>query len=153
MDRVKSCDGVLADLSLRSAENHGPVRGAAIERYRGGPNEDLKATSSQHILIIGSRFAARFERAVGRHNSVSYVRAPDALSLVPAGVCPLISTRSDFEMVACALDFTLVKGIDVELDRRPAGEFRVRTNFEDPAHNKLLELLFTDGDTLHTTIF
>jgi len=144
MDGVKSCDGVLADLSLRSAENDGPVRGAAISRYRGGPNEDLTATSSQHILIIGSRFPARFERAVGHHNSVSYVRAPDALSLVPAGVCPLISTRSDFEMVACALDFTLVDEIDTELDRRPAGELRIRTNFQDSAAQQLLQLLFTD---------
>jgi AraC family transcriptional regulator len=139
----KSCDGVLADLSLRSAENHGPVRGAAIERYRGGPNEDLKAASPQHILIIGSRFPARFERAVSHHNSVSYVRAPGALSLVPAGVCPMISTRSDFEMVACALDFKLVNGIDMELDR-PAGELRLRTNFKDPAAQQLLELLFAD---------
>ena len=143
-ENFKSCDGVLADLSLRSAQNHGPVRGAAIEPYRGGPNEDLKATSSQHILIIGSRFPARFERAVGRHNSVSYVRVPDALSLVPAGVCPLISARSDFEMVACALDTTLVNGIDMELDRRPAGELRIRTNFQDPAAQQLLKLLFTD---------
>ena len=143
-ENIKSCDGVLANLSLRSAENHGPVRGAAIERYRGGPNEDLKAIAPQHILIIGSRFPARFERAVGRHNSVSYVRVPDALSLVPAGVCPLISARSDFEMVACALDSTLVNGIDMELDRRPAGELRIRTNFQDPAAQQLLKLLFTD---------
>jgi len=143
-ENIKSCDGVLADLSLRSAENHGPVRGAAIERYRGGPNEDLKAIAPQHILIIGSRFPARFERAVGRHNSVSYVRVPDALSLVPAGVCPLISARSDFEMVACALDSTLVNGIDMELDRRPAGELRIRTNFQDPAAQQLLKLLITD---------
>src|SRR5215475_8149241 len=119
----------MPDLSLRSAENHGLVRGAAIERYCGGPNEDLNATSSQHILIIGSRFPARFERAVGHHNSVSYVRAPGALSLVPAGVCPMISTRSDFEMVACALDFTLVNEIDIELDHRPAGALSLRTNF------------------------
>src|SRR5262245_40411651 len=144
IDGLKSCDGVLADLSLRSAENHGPVRGAAIERYRGGPNEDLKATSPQHILIVGSRFPARFERAVGHNNSVSYVRAPGALSLVPAGVCPMISTRSDFEMVACALDFTLVNDIDIELDRRPVGELRLRTNFNDPAAQKLLEILFDD---------
>ena len=140
----KSFDDVLADLSLRSAENHRSIQGAGIERYRGGPNEDLIATSPQHILIIGSRFPARFERAVGRHNSVSYVRVPDALSLVPAGVCPLISARSDFEMVACALDSTLVNGIDMELDRRPAGELRIRTNFQDPAAQQLLKLLFTD---------
>src|SRR5262247_1316072 len=127
MDKVKSCDGVLADLSLRSAENHGPVRGAAIERYRGGSNEDLKATSSQHILIIGSRFPARFERAVGHHNSLSYVRAPGALTLVPAGVNPMISARSDFELIACALDASLVNEVHAELDRRPDGEVKLRT--------------------------
>src|SRR5262249_22769761 len=113
--------------------------------YRGGPNEDLKATSPQHILIVGFRFPARFERAVGHHNSLSYVRAPGALSLVPAGVCPMISARSDFEMVACALDFTLVNGIDLELDHRPAGELRLRTNFEDPATQQLMQLLFADS--------
>src|SRR5215813_14514508 len=144
MDGLKSCDGVLADLSVRSTENQGPVQGAAIERYRGRPNEDLTATSSQHILIIGSGFRARFDRAIGRRNSVSYVRAPDALSLVPAGVCPLISARSDFEMVACALDSTLVNDIDIELEGRPAGELRIRTNFQDSAAQQLLKLLFTD---------
>jgi len=63
---------------------------------------------------------------------------------VPAGVCPLISTRSDFEIVACTLDFTLVDEIDTELDRRPAGELRIRTNFQDSAAQQLLKLLFTD---------
>src|SRR5215475_5735745 len=135
----------MPDLSLRSAENHGPVQGAATERYRGGPNEDLNATSPQHILIMGSRFPARFERAVGHHNSVSYVRAPGALTLVPAGVDPGISARSDFELIACALDVSLVNAVQAELDRRPEGELRLRTNFEDPATQQLMKLLFADS--------
>jgi len=38
----------------------------------------------------------------------------------------------------------LVNGIDLELDHRPAGELRLRTNFKDPAAQQLLELLLAD---------
>ena len=141
----KSFDDVLADLSLRSAENHRSVHGVAIERYRGAPNDGVNAASPQHILIMGSRFPARFERPVGHHNSVSYVRAPGALTLVPAGVDPGISARSDFELIACALDVSLVNAVQAELDRRPEGELRLRTNFEDPATQQLMKLLFADS--------
>jgi AraC family transcriptional regulator len=140
----KSFDDVLADLSLRSAQNHRSVHGAAIERYRGGPNEGPNAALPQHILTMGSRFPARFERAVGHRNSVSYVRAPGALSLVPAGVCPVISARSDFELIACALDASLVNEIHAELDRRLESELRLRVDFKDPAAQQLMKLLFAD---------
>ena len=66
---VKSFGDALADLSLRSDQNHGSVHGAAIERYRGVPNDGPKAASPQHILTMCSRFPAHFERAVGHHNS------------------------------------------------------------------------------------
>jgi AraC family transcriptional regulator len=144
MEDYKSFDDVLVDLSVRSAENHGPVHGAAVERYRGGPNEGPKAASPQHILTMCSRFPARFERAVGNHNSVSYVKAPDSLSLVPAGVCPVISAQSDFELIVCALDASLVNEVHTELDRRPESELRLRADFEDPATQQLMKLLFTD---------
>lgn len=136
---------MLADLSLRSAPNHGSVRGAAIERYRGGPNEGLNATSTQHILTMGSKFPARFERAVGHHNSVSYVRAPGALTVVPAGVFPKISARSDFELIAFAMDVSLVNEVQAVLDKRPERELRFRTNFEDAATQQLMKLLFADS--------
>jgi AraC family transcriptional regulator len=141
----KSFDDVLADLSLRLAENDGSVRGAAIERYRGAPNESRNAPSPQPTLVMGYSFPARFERAVGHHNSVSYVRAPGALSLEPAGVVPVMSARSDFELIVCAMDVSLVNDVHAELDRRPKGELRCRTNFEDPATQQLLKLLFADS--------
>src|SRR5215467_3712590 len=107
-ENIKSFDDAVADLSLQSAQNDGAVHGAAIERYFGGPNEDFKTASPQHILTMNSRFPARFETTVGRHNSVSYVKAPGALTVVPAGVCPVISARSDFELIVCAMDVSLV---------------------------------------------
>jgi AraC family transcriptional regulator len=140
----KSFDGVVTELSLRSAQNHGSVRGAAIERYRGGPNEGPSAASPQHILAMGSRFPARFETAVDSHNSVCHVKAPGALCLVPAGVSPVIRARSDFELIVCAMDASLVNEVHAELDSRPESELRVRTIFEDPAAQQLMKLLFDD---------
>jgi AraC family transcriptional regulator len=143
-EEVKSFYDVLADVSLRAAQNHASLRGAAIERYRGGPNEGLNTASPQHILTMGSRCPARFERAIGHHNSVSYVKAPGALSLVPTGICPVLSAQSDFELIVCALDVSLVNEVHGELDRRPEGELRCRPNFEDPATQQLMKLLLAD---------
>ena len=130
--KTSSYDEFLAGLISRSAQNDGPARGAAIERYRGGPNEGPKAASPQHILTMGSGFPARFERAAGHRNSVSYVKAPGSLSLVPAGVRPVISARSDFELIVCALDALLVNEVQAELDKRLESELRFRADFEDP---------------------
>jgi AraC family transcriptional regulator len=148
---LKSFDNVLADLSLRSAQNDGSLHGAAIERLRGGPNEGPNSASPQHILTMCSRFPARFERAVGHHNSESYVKAPGALSLVPAGDCPVMSSRSDFELIVCAMDVSLVNEVHAELDRRPEGELSLRVDFEDLATQQLMKLLFADLADGHPT--
>ena len=139
-----SCDDVVADLSRRSARNHGSVHGVAIERHRGGPNGGRNAASPQHFLTMCSRFPARFEIAVGSHNPVSFVKAPGALHLVPAGVCPVIRARSDYELIVCAMDASLVNEVHAELDRRPESELRLRTHFEDPAAQQLMKLLLAD---------
>jgi AraC family transcriptional regulator len=141
----KSFDDMLAGLSLRSAQIHKSVRGAAIERYRGGPSESRNAASPQHTLVMCSNFPARFESVVGHHNSVSYVKAPGAISLEPAGVIPVMSARSDFELLVCTMDVSLVNEVHAELDRRPEGELRCRTNFEDTATQQLMKLLFDDS--------
>ena len=145
----KSFDDFLADLSLRSAQNTGSVHGAAIQRYRGGPNESRDAAAPQHFLAMCSSFPARFEGAVGHDNSVSYVEAPGALNLVPAGVVPLMSARSDFDLIVCALDVSLVDEVQAELDRRLKSELRFRANFEDPAAQQLMQLLFADSADGH----
>src|SRR5262249_39719924 len=110
-----------------------------------GPNESRNAASPQHTLIMCSGFPARFESAVGHHNSVSYVKGPGALSLEPAGFVPVISARSDFELIVCAMDVSMVNEVYAELDRRPRGELRCRTNFQDPAAQQLMKLLFADS--------
>jgi AraC family transcriptional regulator len=143
-EHFTSFSDVLVDLAVRSAQDDGPVHGAAIERYRGVPNEGPKAASPQHILAMASRFPARFETAVESRNSVCHVKAPGALCLVPAGVHPVIRARSDFELIVCAMDASLVNEVDTELDRRPESELRVRTVFEDTAAQQLMKLLFAD---------
>jgi AraC family transcriptional regulator len=136
----------VADLSVRSGLNDGMVRGSAIGRYCGSPEEgdtSAAAAPNQHFLTMCAR-PARFEKAGIHNNWVSYVKSPGTLCFVPAGVQSGTRAQSDFELVACALDCTLVNGIDVELDHRPAGELRLRTNFKDPAAQQLLRLLLAD---------
>src|SRR5215469_2418527 len=135
----------VADLSVRSGLNDGTVRGSAIALYRGSPGEETHTPAPhQHFLTMCARAPARFERAGIHNNWVSYVKSPGTLCFVPAGVHSGARARSDFQLVACALDSTLVNGIDAELDRRPAGELRHRTNFNDPAAQQLLKLLEAD---------
>ena len=135
----------VADLSVDSGLNVGTVQGSAIGRYHGNPGEGSTAAPVQHILTMSARTPARFEKAGIGNNWVSYVKSPGALCFVPAGVQFVMRAQSDFEMVACALDLTLVNGVDAELDHRPAGELRLRTNFNDPASQQLLKLLLADG--------
>ena len=136
----KLYDDFLAGLSVRSAQNHRAARGAAIERYRGVRNGGRKAASPQHVLTMCSSFPARFEG-----KSAPFVKVPGTLSLVPAGVVPVWSARSDFELIVCALDVSIVNEVHAELDRRPDGELRFRSNFEDPAAQQLTKLLFADS--------
>jgi AraC family transcriptional regulator len=134
----------VADLSVRSGLNDGIVQGSAIGRYRGSAGDGPTAAAHQHILTMSARTPARFERTGINNNWVSYMKPPGALCFVPAGVQFVMRACSDFDLVGCALDFSLVNGIDAELDRRPAGELRLRTNFNDPAAQQLLKLLLAD---------
>ena len=141
----KTFNDFVADLSVRSGLNDGTVRGSAIGLYRGSAGEETHIPAPhQHFLIMLSRTPARFERAGVGNNWVSYVKSPGTLSFLPAGVPSGARARSDFELAACALDCKLVNGIDGELDRRPTGELRLRTNFKDAAAQQLLKLLLED---------
>jgi len=86
-----------------------------------------------------SSFPARFEG-----KSAPFVKVPGTLSLVPAGVAPAWSARSDFELTVCAMDVSLVNEIHAELNKRPEVELRYRSNFEDAAAQQLMKLLFAD---------
>jgi AraC family transcriptional regulator len=137
-------DDFVADLSVRSGLNDGVMQGSAVGLYRGIANDGPKSASDQHILAMCFRVPARFERAGACNNWISYVKSPGTLSLVPAGAHGFIRAQSDFEVLACALDSTLVNGIDAELDHRPTGELRLRVNFQDSATQQLMKLLLAD---------
>jgi AraC family transcriptional regulator len=141
----KLYDDFLADLSVRTSQNHGAVRGAAVERYRGAPDTGRNVASQQHVLTMCVSFPARYEGRLGHHNSVSWAKTPGALSLVPAGIAPVWRARTDFELIACVIDVSLVTEVHAELDRRPEGELRFRNNFEDPAAQQLMRLLYADS--------
>src|SRR5215468_4273949 len=138
--KTSSYDEFLAGLLSRSAQYDGPVRGAAIERYRGAPNEGRKAACPQHVLTMCSSFSARFEG-----KSAPFEKVPGTLSLVPAGVAPAWSARSDFELTVCAMDVSLVNEVHAELNKRHEAELRYRRNFEDAPAQQLMQLLFADS--------
>src|SRR5262249_32013003 len=103
-------------------------------------------TSDKHILTMGLKHASRFEIGHGANRRVSYARRLGSLSLVPAGMCPVMRAETDLDLVACALDSTLVSALYSELERRPEGELRLQLHFQDPAAQQLMTLLLADAN-------
>jgi AraC family transcriptional regulator len=52
--------------------------------------------------------------------------------------------KTEFDLVACALDSGLVSSLDSELGRRPKAELRLQLHFQDPAAQQLMTLLLAD---------
>ena len=59
--------------------------------------------------------------------------------------------ETQFELVVCAFDSTLVSALDSELERRPDGELRLQANVEDHAAQQLMTLLVADANEGYTT--
>lgn len=147
----ESFGSFLARVSSQAASGDGFARGVAIGPYGGSPGDVPEATSDKHILTMCSKHPSRFEIGRGVRDRVSYVKRPGALSLVPAGVCPVMRAETDFDLVVCALDSALVSSLDSELERRPEGELRLQANLKDPATQQLMTLLIADANEGHTT--
>ena len=146
-----SFDSFLARLSSQAALKDGIARGVAIEPYSGAQGDGPETTLDKHILTMGSKRPSRFEIGHGVNHRVSYIKQPGSLSLVPAGAFPLIRAETEFDLVVCALDSTLVSALDSELERRPEGELRLQVNFEDPAAQQLMTLLVADAKETYST--
>jgi len=141
--------GFLQSLSSRVTANVGGpgTGGLAIARYRGAADdESFQSESEQHILTLCAARPARFEARNGPSRSFIYSKQPGALSLVPAGVCPLLRSMSEFELIVCVLDQPFVEKVDAELECRPAGDFRLQTNIQDRAARQIMRLLVAPVD-------
>ena len=147
----ESFSSFLARLSSQADSRDAFARGVAIESYCGAQGDGPETTSDKHILAMCSKHPSRFEIGHGVNHRVSYIKPPGSLSLVPAGMCPLIRAETEFDLVVCALDSTLVNALDSELERRPEGELRLHANFQDPAAQQLMTLLIADANEGYTT--
>ena len=147
----ESFSSFLARLSSQAASRDAFARGVAIEPYRGAQGDGPATTSDKHILTMCSKHPSRFEISHGVNHRVSYIRHPGTLSLIPAGLYPLIRAETEFDFVACALDSALVSELDSELERRPEGELRLRINVQDPAAQQLMTLLIADANEGYAT--
>src|SRR5215831_2606976 len=101
---TESFDSFLVRLSSQAASTDAIARGVAIETYRGAQGDGPGITSDKHILSMGLKHPSRFEIRDGANHRMSYVRQPGSLSLVPAGVRPMMRAETEFDLVACALD-------------------------------------------------
>ena len=147
----ESFNSFLVRLSSQTASRDAFASGVAIESYCGAQGDGPETMSDKHILTMGLKHPSRFEIGHGLNGRVSYIKHPGSLSLVPAGMCPLMRAETEFDLVVCALDSALVSGLDSELERRPEGELRLQTNLQDPAAQQLMTLLIADANESHTT--
>jgi AraC family transcriptional regulator len=147
----ESFSSFLARLSSQTASRDAFARGVAIESYRGAQGDGPETMSNKHILTMCSKHPSRFEIGHRANNRFSYTKRPGSLSLVPAGVCPLIRAETEFDLLVCALDSALLSALDSELERRPKGELRLRVNLQDLAAQKLMTLLIADAKEGYTT--
>jgi len=142
---IESFDSFLGRLSSQTISPDGIARGVAIESYSGAQGDGPKITSDKHILTMGLNHPSRFEIGDGANHRMSYVRQPGSLSLIPAGVRPMMRAETEFDLVACALDSGLVRALDSELGHRPKRELRLQLHFQDPAAQQLMTLLLADA--------
>jgi len=147
---TESFDSFLARLSSQVALKDAPTGGVAIEPFWGAQGDGPGTTSDKHILTMCSNHPSRFEIRHRGNRSASYIKQPGSLSLVPAGECPLMRAETEFDLVVCAFDSTLVSALDSELERRPDGELRLQANVEDPAAQQLMTLLNADASEGYT---
>jgi AraC family transcriptional regulator len=148
---TESFNSFLARLSSQATSRDGTASGVAVEPYCGAQGDGPATTSDKHILTMCSKHPSRFEIRHRADHTVSYIRQPGSLTLVPPGICPAIRAETGFDFVVCALDSALVRALDSELDRRPEGELRLQVNLQDLAAQQLMTLLMADADEGYTT--
>jgi AraC family transcriptional regulator len=149
VDVNESFDSFLSRLSSQAASTDESGRGVAIDSYRGVPGDGPGTTSDKYILTMSLKHPARFEIRQGVNQRTSYIKQPGSLSLIPAGVGPMIRAETEFDLVVCAFDSALVTSLDSELTRRPDEELYLQVNFEDRAAQQLMTLLNTDANEGH----
>ena len=143
---TESFDSFVASLSSQAASKDAITRGVAVEPYWGAPGDGLGTTSDKHILTMSSKRPSRFEVSHGVNRSLSYLKRPGSLSLIPAGASFMCRAETEFDLLVCALDSALLSSLDSELERRPEGELRLQVNFQDPAAQQLMRLLSADAN-------
>ena len=80
---TESFDSFLARLSSRAASKDAIARGVAIEPYSEAQGDGPTTKSDKHILTMSLKRPSRFEIRHRADYSVSYIRQPGSLTLVP----------------------------------------------------------------------
>ena len=111
-----------------------------VEEHSVGVGEGDESATSYTSLVMWRRARGCGELKIDDRFK-PYTKYPGLLTLFPAGRMPAfrVFTRSQF--VVFAIPRRYLKTLELEMDRRPTEEMRVRTGFQDPGLRHLMNLL------------
>jgi hypothetical protein len=119
----------------------------AIERRTSPPGETPELTIEHHSLILWDVHVAEGETAERNGRFSPYKKYPNTISTRLPGIRPAIRSRSKHEVIIGTLDPDFIRGIEVELDKRPSGTFHELCGAYDPDLRNLLLLLVKESET------
>jgi AraC family transcriptional regulator len=120
-------------------------KGLLVEQRSAGSGERPEAIAEHYILALVCGRPWTGEHPNGRGRFVSTANVPGMITLISPGIVPAIRTKEGCEHILCALETSFVKGVENELDRRPAGSPWSRGGLEDPAIRQLMKLLAAEA--------
>ena len=117
-----------------------------MEEHSTDAGEREESVVSYASLIMWRRAKGSGELEADGGRFVPYVKYPGLLTLFPAGQIPAarLFTRSQFLVFAIQRSF--MEALELEMDRRPTEEMRVRTGFQDPGLHQLMNLLSAEAE-------
>ena len=112
-----------------------------VEQRSAGSGERPEAIAEHYILALVCKHPWTGEHPNGRGRFVSTANVPGMITLISPGIVPAIRTTVGCNHVLCSLKSSFVKGVENELDRRPAQSPWSRGGLLDPAIRQLMKLL------------
>ena len=111
-------------------------RFVATGHYSGQERDPSEIGLKQHLLALTEKYPTRW------HDGRSlYSKQPGALTFLPAGFISPMRAQTPFIFLVCALDPSLLRTVESELDRSPGGELHPQVNFSDVSLRHLITLL------------
>jgi AraC family transcriptional regulator len=118
----------------------------AIERRITLPAEKPESLLQHHFLILWDVHVAEGEIAYRSGRFSPYKKYPNTITTCFPGIRPAVRNRSKHEVIVAAVHPDLIRGLEEELDKRPAGTFHGLYGADDADLRNLLLLLVKESE-------